>query len=172
VLPQMGGQEVIDQSYRILIIDDEPEMVDYLAELLTTHGYTVAAAHTGEDGLAAMRSGSSGPLSPSGLDLVILDVHGVCSYADYFIICSGTSDRQVQAIARAIHEEIKKGGRVPLGDEGLEAGHWALIDYGDVVTHIFYQEDRDYYQLERLWYDAPRISMKGVTDDKWERRHK
>jgi two-component system NtrC family sensor kinase len=70
----MGGEAVIDQSYRILIIDDEPEMVDYLTELLTAHGYTVAAAHTGEDGLAAMRSGSSAPLSPSGLDLVILDV--------------------------------------------------------------------------------------------------
>lgn len=106
------------------------------------------------------------------LGIIVLDLRKLTSFTDYFIICSGTSDRQVQAIARAIHEEIKKGGRVPLGDEGLEAGHWALIDYGDVVTHIFYQEDRDYYQLERLWYDAPRISMKGVTDDKWERRHK
>jgi len=71
---QMGGETMSDQPYHILVVDDEAETVDYLNELLTIHGYKVTTAHTGEDGLAAMRSGSSGPLSPTGIDLVILDV--------------------------------------------------------------------------------------------------
>jgi len=97
-------------------------------------------------------------------DVVVLDLKKLTSFTDYFIISSGSSDRQVRAIADAIRSGIKEEGRSPLSDEGVEGGRWALLDYGDVVTHVFYQEEREYYQLESLWHDAPRVQIKGVTD--------
>lgn len=98
------------------------------------------------------------------IDILVLDLRKLTSFTDFFVICSGSSDRQVTAIARAIHEELKKDhGIMPLGNEGMSSGHWALLDYGDVVTHVFYREDRDHYQLEKLWFDAPRVSIKGIT---------
>jgi len=98
------------------------------------------------------------------VDILVLDLRKLTSFTDFFVICSGTSDRQVQAIARAIHDSLKHDHKVmPLGEEGMDSGHWALLDYGDVVTHVFYHEDRDHYQLEKLWFDAPRVAFKGVT---------
>lgn len=97
-------------------------------------------------------------------DIVVLDLRKLTSFTDFFVICSGASDRQVGAIASAIHDEMKKHNRLPMGDEGLDSGKWALLDYGDVVTHVFYREERDYYALEKLWFDAPRIVFKGVND--------
>jgi len=72
------------------------------------------------------------------------------------------SDRQVHAIANAICQDLKKDGRIPLGEEGSGGGVWALLDYGDVVTHIFYRDTREHYNLESLWYDAPRVRFRGV----------
>lgn len=100
------------------------------------------------------------------LDIVTLDLKGLASFTDYFIICSGASDRQVQAIADAIHMDMKKEGRLPISEEGVRLGRWALIDYGEVVAHIFHQTDRDHYQLERLWQDAPRIGIRGSESKK------
>ncbi len=99
------------------------------------------------------------------IDILVLDLRKLTSFTEFFVICSGNSDRQVSAIAHAIHEGLKKDhGVMPLGNEGLDSGHWALLDYGDVVTHIFYEEDRQYYQLEKLWFDAPRVAFKGITN--------
>lgn len=92
-------------------------------------------------------------------DTVVLDLRKLTSFTDYFIISSGTSDRQVQAIAAAIREELKNDGRLPFGEEGLYSGHWALLDYGDAVAHIFYHTEREHYGLEKLWYDAPRVKF-------------
>ena len=92
----------------------------------------------------------------------VLDLRKLTSFTDYFVICTGNSDRQVKAIAGAIHADLKKDGRLPLGEEGIESGGWALIDYGDVVTHVFYREMRDHYKLESLWHDAPRVHIKGM----------
>lgn len=97
------------------------------------------------------------------VDIKVLDLRGLTSFTDYFVIASGTSDRQVQAIAGAIREELKKTGRMPISEEGMNSGRWALVDYGDVVAHVFYGEEREYYQLERLWHDAPRVAFKGIT---------
>jgi ribosome-associated protein len=97
------------------------------------------------------------------IDIAVLDLRKLTSFTDFFIICSGASDRQVQALASAIYDGLKKLGHLPLGEEGLRTGHWALIDYGDVVTHIFYASDRVHYQLEKLWYDAPRLVFKGIN---------
>ena len=96
------------------------------------------------------------------IDIVVLDLRSLTSFADYFVIVSGASDRQVGAIAEAVRQDIKAMGRLPISEEGLRAGHWALLDYGDVILHIFYGEDREYYQLERLWHDAPRVKFSSI----------
>jgi len=93
--------------------------------------------------------------------LVILKVKEISSFADYFIICDGSSDRQVQAIAAAVQERMKKSGILPLGVEGESAGKWVLLDYADVIIHIFYQPVREFYDLERLWGDVPLMEVPG-----------
>jgi ribosome-associated protein len=96
-------------------------------------------------------------LDHKAMDLVILQVKNHSSVTDYFVICSGNSDRQVKAIAVHIEEKLKTKGFVPLGVEGKREGRWILMDYGDVVVHIFYQPVREFYELERLWSEAPRL---------------
>lgn len=97
-------------------------------------------------------------------NIVVISLAGLTSFTDFFVICTGNSDRQVSSIADSIRAEIKKDGRLPFGEEGLSDGRWALIDYGEVVAHVFYKEMRDYYQLERLWSDAPRVKFTGITN--------
>lgn len=92
-------------------------------------------------------------------DIVVLDLKKLSAFTDYFVICSGTSDRQVKTIAGAIEMEMKKKDVRPLGMEGYETGHWVLVDYGDVVAHVFYDDERHYYQLEKLWADAPQLKI-------------
>lgn len=75
------------------------------------------------------------------------------------MICSGSSDRQVQAIASGIQETLKKEGKRPIGIEGERVGKWILMDYGDIVIHIFYDPVRDFYDIERLWTDVPRMEV-------------
>jgi ribosome-associated protein len=96
-------------------------------------------------------------------DPVLLELKGLSSFTDYFFLCSGKSDRQVQAIAQAIEEALKKTGIRPLGQEGTLEGKWILLDFEDVVVHIFLEPVRKFYDLEGLWIDAPRIDLqKGV----------
>jgi len=96
-------------------------------------------------------------------DIVVLDLRKLAGFTDFFVIASGASDRQVQSVAEAVEHELKQEGRRPLGAEGLRSGRWALIDYGEVVAHVFYHTDREHYQLERLWFDAPRVVFKGIN---------
>lgn len=98
-------------------------------------------------------------LEKKAYDLVVLDVGSLTSLADYFVICTGRSDTQVQAIAQSIDESLCKMGLHPLSREGYATGHWALIDYGDVIVHVFYEPVREYYDLERLWGHAPRLAL-------------
>ncbi len=90
-----------------------------------------------------------------------MDVAAVTSFTDLFVICSGRSERQVQAIADGIVEKAKDAGRVPVGVEGYASGRWILIDLGDVVAHAFVPEERLLYRLERLWGDAPVVAQVG-----------
>ncbi len=90
-------------------------------------------------------------------DLVILDLRGISSVTDTLVVASGHSDRHVQAVSEFLAQEMKKRGYQPLGSEGLKDGRWALLDYGDVIVHIFYQEIRLHYDLEGVWHDAPVI---------------
>ena len=92
-------------------------------------------------------------------ELILLEMKGITTYTDYFLICSGKSDRQVQAIARGIEEVLEKQGIRPLGLEGAFEGKWILMDYEDVVVHVFLEPVRRFYDLEGLWMEAPRIDV-------------
>jgi len=98
-------------------------------------------------------------------DLVFLDVGGLTSLADAFLICHGTSNRQVTAIAEHIQIEMKKQGVAALSVDGLKEGHWVLMDYGDVVIHVFFKETRQRYNLEGLWSDARRIRTESMQQE-------
>jgi ribosome-associated protein len=87
-------------------------------------------------------------------DVVLLDIRRLTTIADYFVICSGTSERQVAAITQAVLEELDKENVTPLHSEGVGESGWVLLDYGSVIVHIFVPEVRDYYRLERLWSQA------------------
>lgn len=92
-------------------------------------------------------------------ETVILDVSAITSYTDCFVICSAQSTQQVRAISDHIEEQMKLKKIAPLGVEGRDFSHWVLMDYGDVVVHVFELETRAHYELERLWLDAPRIKV-------------
>ena len=88
------------------------------------------------------------------MKVVSLGLSGISLIADYFVICHGNSDTQVQAIAQAVKKVADENGLPLRGVEGMDTGLWVLIDLGDVVCHIFHREEREYYNLERLWSDA------------------
>ena len=95
-------------------------------------------------------------------DLLALDMRGLTSLADTFLIATGSSDRQVRAIADAIEDAGRAAGMRPLGIEGLEEARWVLLDFGDAIFHVFRHDARGHYDLERLWADAPRLDIEPV----------
>lgn len=97
------------------------------------------------------------------VDPVLLHVEGLTSVADYFLIASGNSTRQVQAIGRHLQRTLREAGLRAYGTEGEQEGQWVLMDYGDVVIHIFYQPLREFYDLEGLWSEAPRMQASDGT---------
>jgi ribosome-associated protein len=100
--------------------------------------------------------------SKQGRDVVILDVRELIVITDYFVIASGSSDRQVRTVAEEIQRAVKAEGRRPVRREGEREGRWVLLDFVDFVAHVFQDQDREYYGLERLWADAPPVE--------WEER--
>ena len=92
-------------------------------------------------------------------DIRVLDVRGVVSYTDFFVICSGNTERQTKAIHDAVHEELKKEGLLPRRVEGARDARWILMDYLDAVVHIFTPEARSFYRLEQLWGEVPARSV-------------
>ena len=88
-------------------------------------------------------------------DIVLLEIAGLTSLADYFVICSGSSERQLGAIADGIAEGLREEGTRPIGREGSTSAHWMLLDFGSVIVHIMAPPERDFYQLEKLWAQAP-----------------
>ena len=101
-------------------------------------------------------------LGKKARDPVLLDVRHLTSLADAFLICHGTSNRQVTAIAEHIQWDLKKQGIKALSVDGLKEGHWVLMDYGHVVIHVFYETTRSFYDLEGLWSDARRIRTQSL----------
>jgi ribosome-associated protein len=117
---------------------------------------------------AADRPDESRPLAlaiaKAGLDklaeqVLLIDVRGLTSYAEYFVVMTADSDRQAGAIADHIETEMKKAGVTKVGVEGYETGRWILVDYGDVVAHVMSKEAREFYDIEGLWADAPRLTI-------------
>jgi len=100
-------------------------------------------------------------------DLLLLDVSEITTLADVFILCTGRSNRQVTAIADHIRRYLKDKGIRPIYVEGIKEGHWVLLDYGQVVIHVFYEPIRSFYDLEGLWSDARRIPVETVVE-KWD----
>jgi len=98
-------------------------------------------------------------LEKKGEELVLIDLRDLSSYTDFLVICSGTSDRQLEAIAESVNVTLKAAGHLPVGSEGTRGGKWALLDFGDIVVHVFHQDERGYYDLEGLWADAPRVEV-------------
>jgi len=94
-----------------------------------------------------------------GIDPVLLEVTEFCSFADLFIICAGGSRRHVLALAQHVEQALAQAGLKPLGVEGLEEGQWVLLDYNTMVIHIFLQPLREFYNLEDLWSEAPKIQI-------------
>lgn len=97
-------------------------------------------------------------IEKKGENPVILDVRKLCSFTDFFVVVSGRSTRHVQGLAEAIESELRSKKLSASKAEGLNEGTWVLLDYNDVVVHIFYTETRKFYDIEGLWHDAPRIS--------------
>jgi ribosome-associated protein len=90
-------------------------------------------------------------------DIVLLDLSGLTTLADHFVICSGGSERQLGAIADGIVEGLREEGVRPIGREGVPASHWVLLDFGSVIVHVFTPPERDFYQLERHWAEAKTV---------------
>lgn len=96
-------------------------------------------------------------------DIRVLKVTDLIQITDHFVLASGATDRQVRAIGDAIEDELRKAGLKPLRREGERDLHWLLLDFGDIIVHVFQEADREYYELERLWKDAPEIKWQPVA---------
>lgn len=120
--------------------------------------------------LVAARAFAEAVLDRKGEDVVALDVAELTSFTEAFVIATGSSDRHARALADAVIERAAALGRKPLGVEGYEGGDWVLIDLDDVIVHVFREEKRHHYDLERLWADAPMIAFEAGPQGSRERR--
>lgn len=111
--------------------------------------------------LAAVRAAESKKAS----DVKVLDLRPVTTFADYFILCSGSNPRQIQAIADEVEHQLKEKGERPKSIEGYNNAEWVLMDYGDYVVNVFSEQARAYYDLERLWRDAPPVEIPAGLPD-------
>jgi ribosome-associated protein len=119
---------------------------------------------------AALKPYVDAVLGRKAVNPVILDIQGLTSIADAFIICSGRSNRQVSAIAEHVERELRERKIRPLSVEGSPDGQWVLMDYGHVLIHVFYEPVREFYDLEGLWSDAPRVPIPAAARPKKTRR--
>ena len=108
------------------------------------------------EALALARRAADLLVDRKATDVVLIDVRGISSYADYFVIASGDSERGVIATAEHVRETLKAEGHRTIGTEGFDTGHWVLLDFGEVVVHVFFTEVRAFYDLDGLWADAPK----------------
>lgn len=115
------------------------------------------------DGQRALRIAAAAAYAKKASDLVALDLRELDGVADLFLICSGSSEVQVKAIAEAVEEKLTQAGYKPWHVEGREGRRWVLLDYVELVVHVFHEHTREYYLLERLWGDARRVDL-GLAD--------
>ena len=118
-----------------------------------------ASVRVDDDSQRTAVAAARAALEKKAEDVVVLDLRGVSGYTDFLVIGSGQSDRQLEAIAEGVEKELKEQGHRKVGSEGLRGGRWVLLDFGDVVIHVFHQDERAHYDLEGLWADVPRIEI-------------
>lgn len=116
---------------------------------------TTPSAEATPTWLTAVRAAESKKAS----DIRVLDLRPITSFTDYFVICSGTNAKQIQAISDEVTQQLKEQGERPISVEGYENAEWILVDYGDFLVHIFSEKARSYYELERLWRDATGVPI-------------
>ncbi len=134
------------------------ERIPAAAEEERVRRRTEAAREVDERLVAAVKRGVDSLLDKKAEKLVVLKLEGLTSMADYFVLASATNERQAQALSDAVEESLKREGRRAISIEGYEKAAWILLDYGDVVFHVFHDEARRFYGLERLWGDAPDLT--------------
>lgn len=104
--------------------------------------------------------------SKKALNIRVLDLRGISSFTDFFVICSGSNSRQIQTIADEIEAQLKEHGERPLGVEGYEKADWVLADYGDFIVNVFSPQAREFYDLERLWRNAREVKVPAEAETK------
>lgn len=109
--------------------------------------------------LRLLRAAAAAAVAKKAIDPVALDLRTLAGVADYFLICSGASEVQVKAIAEAVEEQLHQQGAAPWHVEGLSGRRWVLLDYVELVVHVFHEKTREYYLLERLWGDARKVDL-------------
>ncbi|ACY13073.1 ribosome silencing factor [Haliangium ochraceum] len=117
-----------------------------------------------DEGLEAVHVALQAALDNKALEPMVLDVRGLCSYTNYLLLVSGRSDRHVESICNGVMKTMREQGHYPLGTEGKKSGQWALLDFGDCVTHVFYHATREHYDLEGLWIEAERVAIEVPED--------
>ena len=123
---------------------------------------TTGAPSSREIAIAAARAAAD----KQAADIVILDVSKIIVITDYFVICSAASERQIRTVVEEIEKAVRGLGERPVRREGEQDGGWWLLDYVDLVVHVFGEEEREYYDLERLWSDAPRVEWTEPRPDR------
>ena len=118
-----------------------------------------ARPRAGASALDLVRQAADAALSKKAYDLIALDLRDLQGVSDYFFICSAGSDVQVKAVADAVEEKLRESGARPWHVEGLEGRRWVLLDYVEMVVHVFHEKTREYYMLDRLWGDARSIDL-------------
>ena len=103
--------------------------------------------------------------SKTGIDIAGIDIHDLTTIGDYFVLATGTSSPHVKALAEEVEDTLAREGLEPRRIEGAQSAAWILIDYQDVILHIFTKETRDFYDMERLWSDAPRMDLTGLVTE-------
>ena len=111
--------------------------------------------------LAKARAGAQAALDKKAQGLQLLDLQALSGIADYFLLCTGTSTPHVRTIGEAVEAVLKREGHLPLHREGLPESGWILLDYADVIVHVFLRETREFYGLDRLWGDAPELPVEA-----------
>ena len=125
------------------------------------------------DDLEKLMAAARAAAERKALEMVAIDIRKIASFAEYFLVCSGTSTRQVQAIADEVMEKLRDElDARPLHTEGYETATWILLDYGDLIVHVFTEETRRFYGLERLWGDAPNVTAELLGDPQQKNERK
>lgn len=128
-------------------------------EALVERNETIEAPPQAMNSVQAAEIAARAGYDKKAEDVVVLDVRGLASYADFLVLMTASSERQVNAVADAVDDALRKSNYRPIGVEGLGAGSWILIDAGDVVVHVFHTDARGFYDIDRLWSDAKRLRV-------------